>query len=69
MTLESLNKDNELQTIIKDLVRWGGRSIPPEESQVEDAVSEKQQSVATGVKIHNPSESNGVSLKDPLAVR
>lgn len=68
MTLESLNKDNELQTIIKDLVLWGGRSIPPEESQVEDAVSEKQQFVATGVKIRNPSESNGLSLKDALAV-
>jgi hypothetical protein len=79
VTLESLNKDNELKTIIKDLVRWGGRSIPPEDSQVEaslistsssaDAVSEKQQFAGISEKINHPSESNGVPSKGPLAVR
>ncbi|GAU44872.1 hypothetical protein TSUD_329290 [Trifolium subterraneum] len=79
VTLESLNKDNELKTIIKDLVRWGGRSIPPEDSEVEaslistssaaDAVSEKQQFAAISEKIGHPSESNGVPSKGPLAVR
>lgn len=79
MTLESLNKDNELKTIIKDLVRWGGRSVPLEDSQVEaslvsassvsEAVSEKQQLAGNSEKIRLPSEFNGVPSKDPLAVR
>lgn len=78
MTLESLNEDNKLKTIIKDLVRWGGRSIPSEDSQVEsslisassvaDDVSKKQQFAGTGEKIRHPSEFNGVPTKDPLAV-
>lgn len=81
MTLESLIKDNELKTIIKDLVRWGGRSLPPEDSQVEaslasassvaEPISEKkqQQFAGAGEKIRLPSESVGVRAKDPLAVR
>ncbi|KAJ1404519.1 Immunoglobulin-like fold [Sesbania bispinosa] len=76
VTLESLLKDNELKTIIKDLVRWGGRSLPPEDSQVEgslvsasSSVSGKQQFASAGEKIHHPSESNGVPPKDPVAVR
>lgn len=70
VTLESLNKDNELKTIIKDLVRWGGRSVPQEDSQAEanlistssvaDTVSEKQQFAGTGEKIRHPSEYNGI---------
>lgn len=70
VTLESLNKDNELKTIIKDLVRWGGRSVPLEDSQAEanlistssvaDTVSEKQQFAGTGEKIRHPSEYNGI---------
>ncbi|XP_004493319.1 4-alpha-glucanotransferase DPE2 isoform X2 [Cicer arietinum] len=78
VTLESLNEDNKLKTIIKDLVRWGGRSIPSEDSQVEsslisassvaDDVSKKQQFAGTGEKIRHPSEFNGVPTKDPLAV-
>jgi len=35
VSLESLIKDIELQTSIKDLVRWSGRSLPKEDSGVE----------------------------------
>lgn len=60
VTLESLIKDNELQTIIKDLVRWSGRSLPKEDSEIEasrlsalsvaEAVSGKQKSASTTEK-------------------
>ncbi|MED6204779.1 4-alpha-glucanotransferase dpe2, variant 2 [Stylosanthes scabra] len=39
VTLESLNKDTELKTIIKDLVRWGGRSFPPDETEESSSAS------------------------------
>lgn len=78
VTLESLLKDNELKTSIKNLVRWSGRSFPHEDSQVEaspvsassvaEAVSDKKIAGATD-KIRLPSESNGVQPKDPVAVR
>ncbi|KAL2659497.1 hypothetical protein GLYMA_03G121100v4 [Glycine max] len=58
VTLESLIKDNDLQTTIKDLVRWSGRSLPKEDdSEVEvspvsvlssaEALSEKQKFAGT----------------------
>ncbi|XP_027351532.1 4-alpha-glucanotransferase DPE2 isoform X2 [Abrus precatorius] len=60
VTLESLIKDKELQTIIKDLVRWGGRSLPQEDLEIEgsiasklsvsEAVSEKQKIASNGEK-------------------
>ena len=61
VTLESLIKDNDLQTTIKDLVRWSGRSLPKEDdSEVEvspvsvlssaEALSEKQKFASTTEK-------------------
>lgn len=73
MTLESLIKDSELKTIIKDLVRWSGRSIPPDDSNlsassISGAVSDKQQLASAVEKIRLPSESNVVPQKGALAV-
>ncbi|XP_061369933.1 4-alpha-glucanotransferase DPE2 [Gastrolobium bilobum] len=70
VTLESLIKDNELKTIIKDLVLWSGRSVPPEDSEEEAAslVSASSVTDAVSEKIRLSSESNGVPRKEPLAV-
>ena len=61
VTLESLIKDNDLQTTIKDLVGWSGRSLPKEDdSEIEaspvsvlsaaEALSEKQKFASTTEK-------------------
>lgn len=61
VTLESLIKDNDLQTTIKDLVSWSGRSLPKEDdSEIEaspvsvlsaaEALSEKQKFASTTEK-------------------
>ncbi|RDY00155.1 4-alpha-glucanotransferase DPE2 [Mucuna pruriens] len=60
VTLESLIKDNELQTTIKDLVRWSGRSLPLEDPEIErspvsvlsvaEAVSENKKFASTTEK-------------------
>ncbi|XP_019458258.1 PREDICTED: 4-alpha-glucanotransferase DPE2 [Lupinus angustifolius] len=77
VTLETLNKDNELKNIIKDLVGQSGRSVPSEKSEVEaslvsvlstaGAVFETLQLAGAGEKIRLASESNGVPGKDALA--
>lgn len=63
MTLESLIKDSELKSTIKDLVRGSGRSHPVGENEVQVnesvATTEKQQ-VATGVV----TQLNGVPQKE-----
>jgi len=55
VSLESLIKDIELQTTIKDLVRWSGRSVPKEDSGV-DASLVAALSVAEAVSVLSVAE-------------
>ncbi|KAK7377996.1 hypothetical protein VNO80_03432 [Phaseolus coccineus] len=55
VSLESLIKDVELQTTIKDLVRWSGRSLPKEDSGV-DASLVAALSVAEAVSVLSVAE-------------
>lgn len=75
MTLESLMKDNELKTAIKDLVRGSGRSCPVGENEAQlneetAATSTEKQVVTSGnEKLPLASEdSPGVPQKETLAV-
>ncbi|CAJ1916795.1 unnamed protein product [Sphenostylis stenocarpa] len=59
VTLESLIKDIELQTSIKDLVRWSGRSLPKEHSEI-DASLVAALSVAEAVSVSSVAEAVSV---------
>ncbi|KAF7803970.1 4-alpha-glucanotransferase DPE2 isoform X1 [Senna tora] len=63
VSVESLMKDNELTSLIKDIVRGSGRSFPQEDSEV----CGKQQIGSVEVKSHLSSVSNGIP-KEELAV-
>lgn len=74
VTLESLVKDKELKTAIKDLVRSSGRSYPPsEEVEVQAAsgkasVAPKQQFSAEQEKVPPTTQLNGISKNKSVAV-
>jgi len=51
VSLESLIKDIDLQTTIKDLVRWSGRSLPKEQASGIDASLLAALSVAEAVTV------------------
>ncbi|WVZ08673.1 hypothetical protein V8G54_022019 [Vigna mungo] len=56
VSLESLIKDIDLQTTIKDLVSWSGRSLPKEEASGEDASPVAAFSVAEAVTVLSVAE-------------
>lgn len=56
MSLESLIKDIDLQTTIKDLVSWSGRSLPKEEASGADASLVAALSVAEAVTVLSVAE-------------
>ncbi|KAG7962175.1 hypothetical protein I3843_09G052400 [Carya illinoinensis] len=74
VTLESLMKDNQLKTTIKDLVRGSGRSYPVGENEVQvneetAATSTEKQLVPNGdEKLPVASELTGIPQKETLAV-
>ncbi|XP_014491325.1 4-alpha-glucanotransferase DPE2 [Vigna radiata var. radiata] len=57
VSLESLIKDIDLQTTIKDLVSWSGRSLPKEEASGADASLVAALSVAEAVSVLSVAES------------
>nr|XP_027066920.1 4-alpha-glucanotransferase DPE2-like [Coffea arabica] len=71
VTLESLLKDKDLITVIKDLVRGSGRSYPlqePEVSEGKGTVPEKQQAANGLEKVPQITQTNGISKKETVAV-
>uniref|UniRef100_A0A803LZX8 4-alpha-glucanotransferase n=1 Tax=Chenopodium quinoa TaxID=63459 RepID=A0A803LZX8_CHEQI len=65
VTLETLLKDQELKTAIKDLVRSSGRSYPRDDDETLAASSKGNQPNALASNIV---QSNGVSQKEAVAV-
>ncbi|XP_021745916.1 4-alpha-glucanotransferase DPE2-like [Chenopodium quinoa] len=65
VTLETLLKDQELKTAIKDLVRSSGRSYPHDDEETLAALSKGSQPNASASNIVQP---NGVSQKEAVAV-
>ncbi|GFY98105.1 disproportionating enzyme 2 [Actinidia rufa] len=74
VTLESLMKDKELQTTIKDLVRGSGRSYPPSDESEVQVNREKgvapimQQITAAQEKISSATLLNGSPKKEAVTV-
>ncbi|XP_038697442.1 4-alpha-glucanotransferase DPE2 [Tripterygium wilfordii] len=75
VTLESLMKDKELKTTIKDLVCGSGRSYPPlaeavkQANEATSAITLEKQKVASGLdKISIAPQLNGAQRKETLAV-
>ena len=69
--MESLLKDKDLITVIKDLVRGSGRSYPlqePEVSEGKGTVPEKQQAANGLEKVPQTTQTNGISKKETVAV-
>lgn len=73
VSLESLLKDKELTSIINDVIRGCGRSIPTPthmEEREEEEVSGIQQiaSLVTKTRFSSESNGNGIPRKEALAV-
>lgn len=74
MTLEALIKDDDLTSIIKDLVQGSGRSHPGKQAEKQViqkppvATTEKQQIASSKEKAHLETPLNGVPRKEKLAV-
>lgn len=68
VTMESLQKDKELKTTIKDLVRASGRSCPPEGQDLAASTLDKQQVASSLEKNPVSKPLSGVPQKGTVAV-
>ncbi|KAL7197782.1 hypothetical protein ACSBR2_020328 [Camellia fascicularis] len=70
VTMESLLKDKELKSTIKDMIRGSGRSYPPsEEVEIQAGVASIKQQVTTGQeKISSKTNLIGIPKQETVAV-
>lgn len=68
VTLESLQKDEELKTTVKDLVCASGRSCPPGGQEVASNTRDKQQVASSQEKNPISKPLSGVPQKGTVAV-
>lgn len=71
VTMETLLKDKELTTVIKDLIRCSGRSYPSEETEMDEdklAIPESRLLDAGKERVLQTSQVNPISTKEAVAV-